>query len=298
MTDTADFVQRATIEHAPIRVQFVRLTQTLADCWGLRDYPNPVRHLLAEMMAATALLADDIKFDGTVALQARGAGTLSLALAECAGQSRLRAIARQRSRAKPPAEDADLSALLGAEAAMALSLIGVEGQLSQAVVSTDGQSISDCIEHYFAQSVQVPTHLKFVTSERAVTGLCIQRLPDPEGVTAVQKDSFETAWRRVLIDFERADTSRWPADGVQDLLKRCFSRHWIRVHSPRPLEFSCSCTAERSARALEAMTLEEALTVIDEDGEVVVTCEFCGRDYTYDEFDVRALHSPGAGSVH
>lgn len=295
MTD-GDFIQRAMIEHAPIRVQVVRLTKTLADCWAITEYPDSVKRLLAQMMAVTAVLADDIKFDGTVALQARGTGNLSIALAECANQRQLRTIARGKLAAIQ--HNAPFNMLLPPNSRMALSLIGLDGQVSQAVVAMDAPSLRDCIEHYFQQSVQVPTYLKHTVSETSVTCLCIQRLPDPEAATTMELANWEATWQRALHAFNRADPGGWSSPPVEDLLKSVFARQWIRLLPPRALEFFCACDVDRSRRALKTMSLRETLLVIEEEERIVVTCEFCGRDYTFDEFDVRALHSPDSDNVH
>ena len=86
----------------------------ISDAWlGLRehqDYPPAVRELLGEAVCAVVLLAATLKFDGTLTLQIQGKGLVSLLVAQCTHDFKVRGMARHET---PIADDAGFRALAG-----------------------------------------------------------------------------------------------------------------------------------------------------------------------------------------
>ena len=58
-----------------------------------KEYPEPVRELLGQAVAASVLLAATLKFNGTLTLQLQGNGAVKLLVAQCTHDFRLRAVA-------------------------------------------------------------------------------------------------------------------------------------------------------------------------------------------------------------
>ena len=88
----------------PVRGMVVRLTDAWTEILRRREsnsatgaYPQPVRELLGEMVAAGALMQSNIKFDGALILQIFGGGPVKLAVVEVQHDLALRANARRRS---------------------------------------------------------------------------------------------------------------------------------------------------------------------------------------------------------
>ena len=93
MTDT-DFTQRFIFDNHDARGELASLEQRYAHVLAKHDYPEPVRILLGELMAAAALLVGSLKFDGLLTLQVRGDGPLSLLVVECSSNREMRGLAR------------------------------------------------------------------------------------------------------------------------------------------------------------------------------------------------------------
>ena len=117
-----DCLHRFTFENYPVRGQWVRLTDTIRAANAVREYPEAIKNLLNQMLAAVAMFADNLKFEGAVSLQSRGHGALIRSLAECREQKYLRCIAHLDEARAVPAHDNDLAAWLG-DGQLALSLI-------------------------------------------------------------------------------------------------------------------------------------------------------------------------------
>ena len=90
----SDTLQRFIFEHAPIRGELVQLTATWQAVTERRTYPVPLRKILGELMAAGALLAATLKFEGTLILQLHGSGPVKLIVVECTAGHAMRATAK------------------------------------------------------------------------------------------------------------------------------------------------------------------------------------------------------------
>jgi len=116
-----DFTRRFSFDLAPVRGRILRLGET----WKmLRRHGNHVgaaQSLLGDLAVASGLLAQDLKFDGSVIIQIRGRGArmtgsapaLGTAMAECRGQAEIRGIVRRAEGELPAGDRADLSTLFG-----------------------------------------------------------------------------------------------------------------------------------------------------------------------------------------
>src|ERR1700722_10396706 len=89
-----DQVRRFIVENQPVRGHWVRLDSAWRELCAHSDYPQPVRDLLGQAAAASVLFAATLKFRGTLTLQLQGDGAISLLVAQCTHDFRLRAVAR------------------------------------------------------------------------------------------------------------------------------------------------------------------------------------------------------------
>ncbi len=68
---------------APVRGGLVRIEEAWRQMVALHDFPPVVTRLLGEMVAAGALLATSIKFNGALVMQVHGDGPVKLLVVEC-----------------------------------------------------------------------------------------------------------------------------------------------------------------------------------------------------------------------
>lgn len=301
LTDNADQIHRFSFDGLPIRGQWVRLKATLAAAFRNHTYPEPVRELLATQFAAVAMFADNLKFQGAVALQSKGDGALLRSLTECREQHKLRGIAHLNSESSSPVET-NMQAWLGT-GQLALTLTNTDSghMLHQAMIELQAHNLAANLEHYFTQSEQLPTLLFFSQTRETVTGLLLQRLPEPEGATEIVSQTHEEAWQTatLLANTLYDDPHRELAKlSPQSLLQRLFSEFPCRLHPPRDLIYDCSCSRAKSNRTLLTLSSQELHSILDELGHIHVDCEFCGSRYSYDAIDVAALAVAGPPQDH
>ena len=82
---------------------------------------------------------------------------------------------------------------------------------------------------------------------------------------------------------------------LQQLLERGFASHDMRLFKGTPVQFECRCSQGRVSNLLRALGPAEVRDVLNEQGAVTVTCEFCHRPYRFDAVDVEALFADGTG---
>src|SRR4029453_17874620 len=95
---------------APVRGELVHVSDAWREMTAHQSYPPPVKRLLGEMVAAAALLASNIKFNGALIMQVYGDGPVKLLVVECQPDLALRATAKLRD--EPVDEGASMGALI------------------------------------------------------------------------------------------------------------------------------------------------------------------------------------------
>src|SRR6201993_2886121 len=153
-----DEVRRFIVENRPVRGHWVRLEGAWRELRAHREYPEPVRELLGQAVAASVLLAATLKFNGTLTLQLQGNGAVRLLVAQCTHDFRLRAVANfDEVAVEAAAAESDsgeaFRRLVGAEGRVLVTIESEEkNSRYQGIVPLTGDSLAGSLEHYFASS--------------------------------------------------------------------------------------------------------------------------------------------------
>lgn len=276
---STDSRTRFLFENLAVRGELVRLDATVATVLAKHAYPEPLQALLGEALAAAALLTGTLKFEGLLVLQAKGEGPLTLLMAECSHDGKLRGIARYEGEVP----DAPLVSLLGA-GHLAITIDPVSGNRYQGIVPLDGMSLAECIEHYFSQSEQLGTRLWLVTEGARAAGFMLQELPATAGVGA-----DADAWNRLCRLTDTLTASELLALAPETLLHRLFHQEDVRLFDAEGLMFACSCSQDRVRQALRSLGEPELRAIIAEQGAIRVTCEFCNQQRVFTDTDLPGL---------
>lgn len=284
---------------APVRGELVHLGPAWREMRAHHRYPLAVMRVVGEMVAAAALLAANIKFNGALVMQVYGDGPLQLLVVECQPDLALRATAKVRD--EPIADDISLRDLLnrGGRGRFAITLDPKDRlpgqQPYQGIVALEGDSVAEILQTYMRQSEQLETRLWLASNDAAAAGLLLQRLPhDGEHLEASGEDD---AWEH-LVTLAQTVTSDELLDLTPaDLLHRLFWQESLEHYAPLTPRFECSCSRERIGKMLISLGQEEVDSIIAEQGSVTVTCEFCGRSYSFEPVDVAHLFAGGIEST-
>jgi molecular chaperone Hsp33 len=292
-------MHRFVFEHYPIRGHLVHLDAAWRALIEHRDYPEDVRDLLGEALAASLLLAATIKFDGVLSLQLQGDGFVHLLLAQCTSGLGVRGLARYREDAErvghsPRERPADL---IGA-GNLTVTLETDEGaQRYQGIVPITGERLAESLQGYFENSEQLPTRLWLYADAQGASGMLLQRLPGEGGGGSKARDAeIDDAWRRVQLIGDTLTREELRTLTDLEILRRLFNEDDLRLFEPAPVYFRCRCSRERVAGMLQGLGEAETRAIIAERGAVEVRCDFCNRAYVFDAVDVARLFNAGASS--
>jgi molecular chaperone Hsp33 len=291
-----DSLHRFLFEQFPIRGHLVHLDAAWAALIEHREYPEPIRNLLGEAVAAALLLAATIKFEGVLSLQLQGDGPVHLLLVQCTSGLGVRGLARYREGDFSGGQK--ISDLVGS-GNLTVTLETDDGaQRYQGIVPINGERLAESLQLYFENSEQLPTRLWLQADAAGASGMLLQKLPAADASADV-----EDAWRRVQIIGDTLTPEELRSLSDQEILHRLFNEDDVRLFEPTPVYFRCRCSRERVSGMLQGLGEKETRSILDEQGRVEVRCDFCNRAYVFDAVDVAQLFNTGVpadsgSSVH
>jgi len=245
------------------------------------SYPEQVRNLLGESLAATVLLSSALKFDGNLTFQMQGDGDLRLVVVQISSQGHIRGLARWEG----VIEEGSIKDKMG-DARLVITIANQDRDKPyQAIVPLVGETLTECIQYYFDSSVQIPTKLYLAVDKKQVGGMLLQRLPDE----TEDKERHDEDWSRLGILNATVKDEEILELEPEDLLYRLFHEEHVGIVGSDSIVFACSCSSERIETTIKSLGQAEVISIIDEMGAVEVRCEFCNKAYHYDRADADRL---------
>ncbi len=148
--------------------------------------------------------------------------------------------------------------------------------------------IAEDLAYYLTTSEQVPSAVGlgvFVAPDNSIAasgGFLIQSLP-PQDDRAVDRLMERIGAMPPITELLRQGKT------PEQLLELLFAGIPYDTLEKRALAFRCSCSRERVERALIAMGGEELESLIREQGEASVNCEFCREGYRFSREELEAV---------
>lgn len=285
---TDDLAAAFQIEGWPVRGRLVRLGEAIDAILSAHAYPEPVAALLGEACALAALVGSSLKFEGRLIVQAQGDGPVRYVVADYDTQGHLRGYCRfdedevaaaSQGFARPGAKT-----LLGKGVFVMTLDRGPDFERTQGITPIEGESLSLAAEHYFQQSEQIPTKVRLsvgsVTTDVGTAwragGALIQLIAGDAA-----RGSTEEVWDRSRALFQTLgdDELLDPTISPETLLYRLFHEDGVRLEDARALKAQCRCSKDRISAVLASFGPEERAGMIEDDGKIRVTCEYCATVY-------------------
>ncbi|MCK8785848.1 Hsp33 family molecular chaperone HslO [Roseomonas sp. NAR14] len=307
-------VQPFHLRDRPVRGRLVRLGPLAEALLGRHDNHPAVTRLAGEALALTAGLAAALKFRGSFSLQAKGDGVVPMLLADCTESGELRGYARAEpdklARLLRGDPDPSAAALLGKGYLAFTCDQGPDMDRYQGIVAIEGISLAQMAGSYFRTSEQIRTLVRlacarteagwraaaFIMEKVATEGGIALGTDDRDAdLPAADPEDPDEAWHTAcvladtLTDAELLDDSL-PADR---LLHRLFHAEGLSVDRARALSYGCRCSRARLAGVLEGFPPEDLDHMVQDDGAITVTCEFCNVGFRFERREVRGKRAAG-----
>lgn len=298
MTDT---LNKYLFEDRSVRIEAVHLDQAWRDARAHHQYPDAITRLLGELVAASTLLAANLKFDGSLVLQLQGDGPVALLVVECRADLQLRATVKLREGHDVPG-DGDLQSLLnpGGNGRFIVVLDPrnkAPGQQPyQGVVPLSGDTVAEVLEHYMRSSEQLDTRLWLQADGQHAAGLLLQRLPRTggAGVAETASGDEDETWSRAGQLADTIKPGELLAASSEALVHRLYWQETLLAFDPLPVRWHCPCSRAKVADMLRMLGAEEVGEILQEQETVSVTCDFCGKPYAFDAVDCASLFAGGS----
>ena len=279
-----DHVAAFQIEGEPVRGRLARLGPAIEEILRAHDYPEPVANLLGEACALAALVGSNLKFDGRLIVEARGKGPVRFVVADYDTSGALRGCcgfdAGEVAQASQGFVRPGARTLLGEGHFMMTVDQGPDMDRYQGVTAIEGETLALCAEQYFAQSEQTPTRVRLAVGQAdgqwRAGGMLIQHIAED-----ASRGSTTEAWRRTQALFETVGEEELidPELSSDQLLFRLFHEHGVRLFGAKPLRAFCRCTQARIETVLKSFEPAERAEMVEPDGKIHVTCEYCSKTY-------------------
>ncbi|MEM9402406.1 MAG: Hsp33 family molecular chaperone HslO [Pseudomonadota bacterium] len=283
----SDQIVPFVFENLPVRGAVIQMSRAWQRMIGEHDYAPIVAETLGQSAAATALIAHSLKFQGAITMQVQSGGPLRMLVMQCTSDLEMRGMANTEDTV-----DANTFADLLDRAHCAITVDNGERPY-QGIVEMSSESLVKSLENYFDRSVQVPSLLALFADGEHAGGVLLQQMP---GQTMAEDD-----WRRFGFVLETLTEGEIHHDDPVQLIGKLFAEDDVRVFTSRIVSFHCPCTTARAEEVLRMLGRDDALSAVEEQGVLGVTCEYCGRRRDFDVVDIQRLFSEnvvgGSGSV-
>ncbi len=294
---TDDLVVAYQIEAQPARGRIVRLGAVIDEIVSRHDYPGAVADLLGETCALAALVGASLKFEGRLIVQAQGDGAVGYVVADYDTSGGLRGYCSfdsTRVAALSPGLARPGARLLLGQGLFMMTIDPADARdRYQGVTPIEGDTLARCAEQYFAQSEQVPTRVRLAVGELQdgtgrswrAGGAILQNIAGDQA-----RGDTDEAWERASALFATVGEDELidPTISPETLLWRLFHEEGVRLFEPTPLRAFCRCSPDRVFGMLAAFPPEDRAEMVEADGRMRVTCEYCSRVYSVDPGQVDA----------
>ncbi|MGZ5200649.1 MAG: Hsp33 family molecular chaperone HslO [Telluria sp.] len=293
-----DTLQRFIFENAAVRGELVEVSNAWQEIQARHSYPNAVRAVLGEMVAAAALLSANLKFNGSIVMQIHGDGLVRLLVVECDADLRVRATAKLAPDAEV-ADDATLTQLFNqhGKGRFVITLDPQDKmpgqQPYQGIVPLTGDDMATVMENYMLRSEQMDTKLWLAADDKVARGLLLQKLPRhsnaQDQVKQATEEEDQETWIRAVSLASTLKRDEMLVTDIATLMKRLFWEETLRVFDPAHPSFHCTCTREKVGEMLKMLGQEEVDSALADLGTLSINCDFCGKHYGFDKVDCAQL---------
>lgn len=273
----SDQLVRFLFREKDVRGEIVKVAASLDLMLQNHQYTQPVKQLLAELVAATSLLTATLKFEGQIAVQIQGDGPVKFAAVNGNNKQQFRGVVRMQSEVT-----GDTFLELIGQGFLLVTVTPDQGERYQGVIPITGNSLSETLEAYFNQSEQLPTriylHTDITEAHNKAAGLLLQVLP-------VDQDKAKLDFAELEQLTDTITAAELLELAPEDMLYRLFHQEVVELFPAQPIEFVCGCSRDKC----EAAIISLGQTAIEEhiaEGKLDISCEYCNTTY---HFDANAL---------
>jgi molecular chaperone Hsp33 len=278
-----DHLARAMAAKGKLRAVACVTTHLVNDICFLQNASPVISIALGQAVSGAALLGSTLKQGQRLACKFEGNGPMQKLITEADWDGALRATV-----AVPDAEADSVPAALGQAGFLTVTRdLGLKEPYSGTVQLYTSEIAQD-LAYYLTESEQIPSAVALSVSLTpdgqiaAAGGFLIQSLP-PSDEAAVEQVMARIEQLPPLTTLLKEGKS--PAELLELLLE---GLEYNPLESTE-LSFRCGCSRDKVERALLSLGQAELRRLIEEQGQALVSCEFCKQQYRFERSELEAL---------
>ena len=235
--------------------------------------------LVSKAMLGAFFIAGMVKEEMTVSLQLEGEGKIERILTYSDRKGHIRGYAKNTSiEAKPN----DITSGIG-KGILKVTRWNSEKRIHQSMTEMQQASFEANLMKYIDESEQLLTFLSMGIGKNFASGVIFQALgdtPDDLKDKMLNKLSEMNCYPQELFQngIENAMTELEKALGSK-----------LEILETGVPVFQCSCSLEKIKNVISTLGKQEAFSILEEQGKIEMTCEFCREQYALDPEEVHLL---------
>jgi molecular chaperone Hsp33 len=235
--------------------------------------------VMSQATAAAVLLASTLKGTQRLNLQLECDGPLRGALIDAGADGTFRGYVKNTNLAQG---HFNWRAALGNAGFLSVLRPQPNGEFYRSAVELTAFDLEADLQHFLTQSEQVASAVALVPSAdfKSVTGVLIQTLPGGDE-SALAK--LRTNLHQRVRDAVNSNL------GIEDIAKAALHGFDADIVDRVPVTWRCTCSRERVLDMLRSLGRDELKAIAEEQGEAVVTCEFCSTKHRASADELRAM---------
>lgn len=278
--NNTEIIKKFLSKSGTVRVSCVLATKLMSDMQNMHQNMSPLASVaMGRSIVAASLLASQAK-DGKTGLHFQGNGPLGDLFVEANFEGNVRAYVRN-----PTADLALVNGQIDVSGGLGVGLLNVVRTLpyqkqpfNGTVIIKTGEIGSD-IAFYLEQSHQIPSVVAVgeILNEYGMIecagGLIVEMMPGhtEEEISIIEKNVAK-------------------AKAFSDMIKENYSEEQMvseylagielqEIEHEYSLTYTCTCSAEKVETSILLLPVEDIEHLLEKDGGVDATCEFCGTEY-------------------
>lgn len=288
-----DYLVRSITRDGSIRGLAVATTSLVEEARQRQDAWPTAAAALGRALTGGVLLGALLKTGQRVAIKIEGDGPLGKILVEAESNGAVRGYVSHPHVHLPPKNGKlDVAGAVGRSGVVTVVKDLRLKEPYTGIVQLMTGEIAEDLAFYLVESEQIPSALAlgvYVEPDGRVSaagGFLIQTLPP------VQEKVLDQLIRRIqqlpaITDLLRA------GQGPEDILASIYGDLSYRILEKYAVAWQCSCSRDRVERALLTLGREELAKLTAAESEIIITCEYCGRQYALTQAEIQELLAAG-----
>lgn len=286
-----DQIKKFLAYQGKIAVTCIQTTQLVEEARKVHDLSPVATAAFGRLLTMAAMMGNDMKSEqDKLTIQLKGTGPLGMMVVTANAKPTLKGFVTHPQLDLPLNDmgKLDVGTAVGKEGYInVIKDIGLKEPYVGICPIVSGEIAEDFAE-YFAKSEQKNTAVALgvlidAQGVKSAGGYMITPMPDAtnEEITRIEQAIFQAGAISKMLDQNLS---------LDEIAKKITGDNQITaLDTNEQLAYVCDCSQEYMARALASVGKQELQTIIEEDGQAELTCQFCHKKYHFNKEELQDL---------